>query len=151
MAIPPSPEKEKGEGRSHLASFGYTGEVFLGDLFLNITGVLIVALGVTLVAVKAQNYERTITAKAPLSFLACRTYVEARLTGEKIDPSSLLDSRFAEDLFGRNFQSKEPVIFLGEGGANAAFFLSTYLGRRGFSEARLVEGQCPLHTASTVQ
>ena len=150
MDFLPNREKEKGQGRSNLAALGYTSEVFLGDLFLNITGVLIVALGIMLAAMKAQNHEKAVTAIAPLSFLACRDFVEARLTGETIEPSSLLDSRFAEDLLERNFHSKEPVIFLGEGGTNAAFFLSTYLGRRGFSEARLVEGQCPFHTAGAV-
>ena len=124
-------------------ALGYAQELFLGDLFLNITGVLIVALGITLFAMKTQRYEQAIIDSTPLSFLVCSDFIEARSNGEKIKPSLLMGSHFAETLLGQNKANHPIVFFLGEEGNTAAFFLSAYLAKRGLSDARILEGQCP--------
>jgi len=124
------------------SALGYAGEVFLGDLFLNITGILIIALGITLFAMKTQRYEQAIVEAEPLSFLVCSDFIESRSSGEKIKAADILESHFAEPLLTRNTSSKLPIIFFGERGDTAAFFLSTYLTRHGFPEARIIEGEC---------
>ncbi len=145
MAILRTPD-DKGEGPikrdGHL--LGYAGEMFLGDLFLNITGVLIVALGITLFAIKTQRYEQAMIKEAPLSFLVCSDFIEARSSGERINPSLLLDSTFADALLAKKTADRPVVLFLGDDSDTASFFLSAYLARHGVVEASIIEGQCPI-------